>query len=76
MQFAQPVGDVGFNRGRIVGAAGLGLTDFSAARTLSHVTATFEPDAARTTLYREAVGIFRDAYDRLEPWFANRKPTR
>jgi xylulokinase len=60
----------------VVGAVGLGLTDFSAARTLSHVTATFEPDAARTAVYREAVGIFRDAYDRLEPWFANRKPTR
>ncbi len=60
----------------VVGAVGLGLTDFSAARTLSHVTATFEPDAARTALYREAVGIFRDAYDRLEPWFADRKPAR
>ena len=58
----------------VVGAVGLGFTDFSSARTLSHVTATFEPDPARTALYRQAVGIFRDAYDRLEPWFGNRRP--
>ncbi len=60
----------------VVGAAGLGLADFSVARTLSHVTASFEPDPARTALYREAVGIFTDAYDRLETWFAHRKPAR
>lgn len=60
----------------VVGAVGLGLADFSAARTLSHVTASFEPDAARTALYREAAGIFSDAYHRLEPWFAHRRPAR
>jgi xylulokinase len=61
----------------VTGAVGLGLTpDFGAARTLSSVTAEFVPDAARTALYREAVGVFRDAYDRLEPWFGHRRPRR
>lgn len=60
----------------VVGAVGLGLADFSTARTLSHVTATFAPDAARTELYRQALGVFGDAYDRLEPWFGHRRPGR
>ena len=60
----------------VVCAVGLGLADFSVAKTLSHVTATFEPDPARTEIYRQALPIFRDAYDRLEPWFSNRRPGR
>ncbi len=60
----------------VVGAVGLGLADFSTAKTLSHVTASFEPDAARTELYRQSLAVFRDAYDRLEPWFGQRKPGR
>ncbi|MGC3954518.1 MAG: xylulokinase [Propionicimonas sp.] len=58
----------------VVGAVGLGLADFAAARTLSQVTASFEPDPARTALYRQAADVFTDAYRRLEPWFAHRKP--
>lgn len=60
----------------VVGAVGLGLADFPVARSLSHVTASFEPDAARTETYRQALGVFRDAYDRLEPWFGQRRPGR
>lgn len=45
------------------------LPDFSVARTLSTVTAVFEPDAERTAGYRAAHQRFLDAYRRLEPWF-------
>ncbi len=49
---------------------GLGLLpDFSVARSLSTVTATFEPDRDRTVAYTAAHQRFLDAYHRLEPWF-------
>lgn len=45
------------------------LEDFSVARTLSTVTAVFEPDNDRAAAYGFAHRRFLDAYRRLEPWF-------
>ncbi|MFS0894338.1 xylulokinase [Microbacterium sp. 179-I 3D3 NHS] len=54
----------------VTGAVGLGLTDFSAARALSEVTAEFTPDAARHAVYARRHARFVDAYSALAPWFA------
>jgi xylulokinase len=56
----------------VTAAVGLGLTDFSAARALSEVTAEFTPDAARHAVYAERHARFADAYTALAPWFAGR----
>ncbi|RWZ68239.1 xylulokinase [Labedella populi] len=57
----------------VTAAVGLGLVDdFGAARDLSEVTAEFTPDAGRHTSYRDRSLVFRDAYDRLEPWYPTR----
>ncbi|MEA1263255.1 xylulokinase [Microbacterium sp. STF-2] len=56
----------------VTAAVGLGLTDFSAARALSAVTAEFIPDAARHAVYAERHARFADAYTTLAPWFAGR----
>ena len=56
----------------VTAAVGLGLTDFSAARALSEVTAEFIPDAARHAVYAERHARFADAYTTLAPWFAGR----
>ncbi|PRB12545.1 xylulokinase [Microbacterium sp. MYb62] len=56
----------------VTAAVGLGLTDFSAARALSEVTAEFTPDAGRHTVYAERHARFADAYTALAPWFAGR----
>lgn len=56
----------------VTGAVGLGLADFSAARSLSEVTAEFTPDAARHAVYAERHTRFTDAYTALAPWFAGR----
>ncbi|WP_029267771.1 MULTISPECIES: xylulokinase [unclassified Microbacterium] len=56
----------------VTAAVGLGLTDFSAARALSEVTAEFIPDAARHAVYAERHARFADAYTALAPWFAGR----
>ena len=53
-------------------AVGLGITDFSAARALSEVTAEFTPDAVRHAVYAERHTRFTDAYAALAPWFAGR----
>lgn len=59
----------------VTGAVGLGLVDgFGAARSLSEVTAEFEPDGARHDIYRTAHEVFVDAYERLVPWFGSRVP--
>ncbi|MGI0521192.1 xylulokinase [Microbacterium maritypicum] len=56
----------------VTAAVGLGLTDFSAARALSEVTAEFTPDAGRHAVYAERHTRFVDAYTALAPWFAGR----
>ena len=53
----------------VTGAVGLGLTDFSAARSLSEVTAEFTPDPHRHSAYAQRHARFSAAYDALEPWF-------
>jgi len=53
----------------VTAAVGLGLTDFSAARALSEVTAEFTPDAGRHAVYAERHARFVDAYTALAPWF-------
>ncbi|MDP3952832.1 xylulokinase [Microbacterium sp.] len=54
----------------VTGAVGLGLADFSAARTLSEVTAEFAPDAGRHSIHAARHSRFTAAYDALAPWFA------
>jgi xylulokinase len=56
----------------VTAAVGLGITDFSAARALSEVTAEFAPDAGRHAVYAERHARFADAYAALAPWFAGR----
>lgn len=56
----------------VTAAVGLGITDFSAARALSEVTAEFTPDAGRHAVYAERHARFTDAYAALAPWFAGR----
>lgn len=56
----------------VTAAVGLGITDFSAARALSEVTAEFAPDAGRHAVYAERHARFTDAYAALAPWFAGR----
>lgn len=54
----------------ITAAVALGLVDgFQDVRSLSRVTATFEPDSNLTNLYREASLTFGSAYTHLAPWF-------
>lgn len=52
--------------------AGVGVgafSDFTVARSLSDVSAVFNPDQDRHEAYRVQHERFRDAYNRLEPWF-------
>jgi xylulokinase len=49
-------------------AVGL-LDDFSVARSLSEVSAVYEPDPDRHAAYRDRQSRFVDAYRRLEPWY-------
>lgn len=56
----------------VTAAVGLGHIDFSAAAGLSEVTAEFVPDPSRTSDYAGRHRVFQDAYEALEPWFANR----
>jgi len=61
----------------VTAAVGLGLVpDFGVARSLSTTTAEFLPDPARGDRSREQHEVFRDAYDRLEPWFDRRTGSR
>ena len=55
----------------VTAGVGVGLfSDFTAARSLSHVTSEFTPDPARVADYRRHRATFVDAYECLEPWFA------
>jgi xylulokinase len=56
----------------VTAMVGVGLADFSLARTLSTVTAEFEPDPDLSAEYAERHRVFVDAYERLEPWFETR----
>lgn len=54
----------------VTAAVGVGLVSgFEVARTLSAVTAQFEPVAERHEEYAAAHATFLDAYGRLESWF-------
>ena len=54
----------------VVGGVAVGLIeDWSTARSLSSVEATFEPDPARHEGLRDAGTRFEDAYARLRTWF-------
>ncbi|GAB3603429.1 xylulokinase [Microbacterium aureliae] len=57
----------------VTGAAALGVADFSAARSLSAVTAEFTPDPARRAAYAARHAEFVAAYTALEPWFARKE---
>lgn len=57
----------------VTAMVGVGLADFSLARTLSTVTAEFEPDPDLSAEYAERHRVFLDAYERLEPWFETRR---
>lgn len=54
----------------VTAAVGLGLADFSVARTLSEVTAEFVPDPTRHDEYRARHKRFTEAYTALAPWYA------
>jgi len=54
----------------ITAAVGVGLVDgFGAARSLSHLATTFEPDTRKADDVAAQHQSFVDAYRRLEPWF-------
>jgi xylulokinase len=54
----------------VTGGVGAGLIDdFSAARTLSQVTAEYKPATDRHAEYAGRHTVFRELYDRIEPWF-------
>ncbi|MEJ1155995.1 xylulokinase [Microbacterium marmarense] len=55
----------------VTAAVGLDLTDFSAARSLSEVTAEFTPDPTRHSDYSSRAPRFDSAYTALAPWFAD-----
>ena len=54
----------------VIGGVAVGLiADWSQARSLSSVEATFEPDPVRHERSREAHDRFVDVYHRMAPWF-------
>jgi xylulokinase len=61
----------------VTAGVGVGVLDgFHVAGSLSEVTAEFTPDPERHEAYRRRHEIFRDAYTRLEPWFASAREER
>jgi xylulokinase len=58
----------------VTGAVGLGLADFSAARSLSEITGEFTPDASLHQSYQHRYALFTDAIDALVPWFRKANP--
>jgi len=57
----------------VTALVGLGIApSFDIARELSTTTAEFTPDPRRSARYADQHAVFRDAYDRLEPWFETR----
>jgi xylulokinase len=60
----------------VVGGMAVGLIDdWSAARSLSSIEATFEPDPARHDAARQDHERFTDLYRRLRTWFVEPAPT-
>jgi Sugar (pentulose and hexulose) kinases len=53
----------------VTGAVGLGLTDFSAARSLSEITGEFSPNTGLHASYLKRYELFTEAVDALVPWF-------
>lgn len=59
----------------VTAAVGTGLLgDLSEARSLSEVTAVFDPDPVRREIYSERHSAFQEAYAALEPWFERGQP--
>lgn len=58
----------------VTGAVGLGLADFSAARSLSDIAGEFIPNHALTQSHQERYALFNDAVDTLLPWFQRAQP--
>ena len=58
----------------VTGAVGLGLADFSAARSLSDIAGEFIPNHALTQSHQERYALFNDAVDALLPWFQRAQP--
>lgn len=58
----------------VTGAVGLGLADFSAARSLSDIAGEFIPNHALTQSHHERYALFNDAVDALLPWFQRAQP--
>lgn len=53
----------------VTGAVGLGLADFSTARSLSEITGKFTPDTGLHASYQKRYPLFNSAVDALVPWF-------
>jgi xylulokinase len=53
----------------VTGAVGLGLAEFSAARSLSDITGEFTPDSSLHASYQQRYELFTDASEALVPWF-------
>lgn len=53
----------------VTGAVGLGLAEFSGARSLSEITGEFSPDLALHASYQKRYELFTTAVDALVPWF-------
>lgn len=58
----------------VTGAVGLGLADFSAARSLSDIAGEFIPHHALTQSHQERYALFNDAVEALLPWFQRAQP--
>lgn len=58
----------------VTGAVGLGLADFSAARSLSDIAGEFIPNHALTQSHQERYALFNDAVEALLPWFQRAQP--
>ncbi|MGR6466448.1 xylulokinase [Rhizobium sp. PAMB 3182] len=53
----------------MIGAVGLGLTDFKSAARWVDVPNVFEPNRALRSLYDERFGLFNELYKRLSPLY-------
>ena len=53
----------------VTAAVALGTADFASARSLSEVTAEFEPHPDRHAIYARRHGRFMAGYEALAPWF-------
>ena len=53
----------------VTGAVGLGLAEFSTARSLSEITGEFTPDHSLHASYEQRYELFTEASEALVPWF-------